>query len=139
VLKVRTRRVEVPAAAQGVARFTFAELCDRPLGASDYLLIAREFHSVILDGIPVMDFARRNEAKRFIILIDILYEHHVKLVASAAARPRGLYTATDGREVFEFERTVSRLIEMQSEAYLAAPHGRIGSDSRGDTAGIAET
>jgi cell division protein ZapE len=139
VLTVRTRKVEVPAASGGVARFGFADLCDRPLGASDYLMIAREFHTLILDRIPVMDVARRNEAKRFITLIDILYEHHVKLVASAEAEPRKLYTATDGREVFEFERTVSRLIEMRSEGYLAAPHGRIGSASGGDTAGIVET
>jgi cell division protein ZapE len=123
----------------GVARFAFDDLCNRPLGASDYLMIAREFHTVILDRIPVMDFARRNEAKRFIILIDVFYEHHVKVVASAEAEPQKLYIASDGREVFEFERTVSRLIEMRSEAYLAAPHGRTGSSTGGDTAGIVET
>jgi cell division protein ZapE len=139
LLTVRTRKVEVPAASGGVARFGFADLCDRPLGASDYLMVAREYHTLILDRVPVMDIARRNEAKRFITLIDILYEHHVKLVASAEAEPRELYTAADGREVFEFERTVSRLIEMRSEAYLAAPHGRIGSASGGDTAGLVET
>jgi cell division protein ZapE len=139
VLTVRTRKVDVPAAAAGVARFAFGDLCNRPLGASDYLMIAREFHTVILDRIPVMDFARRNEAKRFIILIDVFYEHHVKVVASAEAEPQKLYIASDGREVFEFERTVSRLIEMRSEAYLAAPHGRAGSSTGGDTAGIVET
>jgi cell division protein ZapE len=139
VLTVRTRKVEVPAAAAGVARFSFDDLCNRPLGASDYLMIAREFHTVVIDRIPVMDYARRNEAKRFIILIDVFYEHHVKVVASAEAEPQKLYTATEGRELFEFERTVSRLIEMRSEAYLAAPHGRVGSDSKGDTAGIVET
>ena len=85
-----------------------------------------------------MDFARRNEAKRFITLIDILYEHRVKLVASAEAEPDGLYVAADGREVFEFARAASRLIEMRSEAYLAAPHGRAATAS-GDTAGLAET
>ncbi len=138
-LTVRTRKVEIPAAAAGVARFGFEDLCNRPLGASDYLMIAREFHTVIIDRIPVMDYARRNEAKRFIILIDVFYEHHVKVVASAEAEPQKLYTATGGRELFEFERTISRLIEMRSEAYLAAPHGRVGSDSRGDTAGIVET
>jgi cell division protein ZapE len=139
VLTVRTRKVEVPAAAAGVARFSFDELCNRPLGASDYLMIAREFHTVIVDRIPVMDYPRRNEAKRFIILIDVFYEHHVKVVASAEAEPQMLYTANEGRELFEFERTVSRLIEMRSEIYLAAPHGRVGSDSKGDTAGIVET
>jgi cell division protein ZapE len=139
VLTVRTRKVEVPAAAAGVARFSFDDLCNRPLGASDYLMIAREFHTVIIDRIPVMDYSRRNEAKRFIILIDVFYEHHVKVVASAEAEPPKLYTATEGRELFEFERTISRLIEMRSETYLAAPHGRVGSDSRGDTAGIVET
>jgi cell division protein ZapE len=139
VLTVRTRKVEVPAAAAGVARFSFDDLCNKPLGASDYLMLAREFHTVILDRIPVMDYPRRNEAKRFIILIDVFYEHHVKIVASAEAEPQKLYTATEGRELFEFERTVSRLIEMRSETYLAAPHGRVGSDSRGDTAGIVET
>jgi cell division protein ZapE len=139
VITVRTRKVEVPAAAGGVARFSFADLCDRPLGASDYLMIAREFHTVIIDRIPVMDLARRNEAKRFIILIDVFYEHHVKVVASAESMPQKLYIATEGRELFEFERTVSRLIEMRSEAYLAAPHGRVGSGTGGDTAGIVET
>lgn len=139
VITVRTRKLEVPAAAAGVARFSFSDLCDRPLGASDYLMIAREFHTVIIDRIPVLDYPRRNEAKRFIILIDVFYEHHVKVVASAEAQPQGLYAATEGREVFEFERTISRLIEMRSEAYLAAPHGRIGSDSAGDTGGIVET
>jgi cell division protein ZapE len=102
-------------------------------------MIAREFHTVIIDRIPVMDYSRRNEAKRFIILIDVFYEHHVKVVASAEAEPQKLYTAVEGREHFEFERTTSRLIEMRSEAYLAAPHGRVGSDSRGDSAGIVET
>jgi cell division protein ZapE len=139
VITVRTRKIEVPAAAAGVARFSFADLCDRPLGASDYLMIAREFHTVIIDRIPVLDYPRRNEAKRFIILIDVFYEHHVKLVVSADAEPQGLYKASEGREAFEFDRTVSRLIEMRSEPYLAAPHGRVGSVSGGDTAGIVET
>lgn len=130
-LKVGTRRLAVPAAASGVARFAFPELCDRPLGASDYLMLAREFHTLLIDGIPVMDHARRNEAKRFIILIDILYEHHVKLVASAEAEPSALYTAEEGREAFEFQRTVSRLIEMRSESYLGAAHGRIGAREGG--------
>ncbi len=135
-LVVRTRKVPVPAAAQGVARFNFADLCDRPLGALDYIMVARAFHTVIVDHIPVMDYTRRNEAKRFIILIDVLYEHHVKLIASAAAEANALYHATQGREMFEFDRTVSRLIEMRSEAYLSAPHGRVG---KVDFSGIVET
>jgi cell division protein ZapE len=139
VVVVRTRRVEVPAAARGVARFAFPDLCDRPLGASDYLMIAREFHTVILDGVPALTQARRNEAKRFIILIDVFYEHHVKMVISADGPPQALYTAEEGREAFEFDRTVSRLIEMQSEAYLAAPHGRLGGHAGADLAGIVET
>ena len=86
---VKGRKVRVPRAAMGVARFSFHDLCEQPLAASDYLRIAHEFHSVVLDRIPVMDFSRRNEAKRFIILIDTFYDHAVKLVASAAAEPDG--------------------------------------------------
>ena len=138
-LVVRTRKLHVPAAAQGVARFQFDDLCAKPLGASDYLMIARDFHTVMIDHIPLMAYERRNEAKRFIILIDILYEHHVKLVASAQAEPHLLYKATEGREAFEFDRTVSRLIEMRSESYLGQPHGRVGGDRSGDLGGIVET
>jgi cell division protein ZapE len=136
-LTVRTRKMEVPLAAAGVARFAFPDLCDRPLGASDYLMIARDFHTVVLDGVPVMDFRRRNEAKRFITLIDVLYEHRVKMVISADASPQKLYHAEEGAEAFEFDRTASRLIEMQSEAYLGQPHGRpAGAANLG---GIVET
>jgi cell division protein ZapE len=138
-LIVRTRKISVPAAAQGVARFRFEDLCAKPLGASDYLMVARDFHTVIIDHIPMMDYTRRNEAKRFIILIDILYEYHVKLVVSAAAEPHLLYQASDGREVFEFDRTVSRLIEMRSESYLAQAHGRAGGDRSGNLGGLVET
>ena len=108
----------------GVARFFFHDLCEQPLAAADYLRIAHEFHTLIIDRIPVMGFDQRNAAKRFIILIDTLYDHAVKLIASAAAEPDALYAASDGFEAAEFKRTASRLIEMRSQAYLALPHGR---------------
>ena len=122
-LVVKGHIIHVPMAAMGVARFSFEELCARPLAAADYLKIAHEFHTLIIDHIPVMDFARRNEAKRFIILIDTLYDHAVKLLASAEAEPDHLYTGTEGYEANEFKRTASRLIEMRSQAYLGLPHG----------------
>jgi cell division protein ZapE len=122
-LTVKGHAVRVPKAAMGVARFSFDDLCARSLGAGDYLRIAHEFHTVIVDHIPVMDYAQRNEAKRFIILIDTFYDNAVKLVASARAQPDGLYTATEGYEANEFKRTASRLIEMRSQAYLGLAHG----------------
>ena len=123
-LSVKGRRLRVPRAAMGVARFFFHDLCEQPLAAPDYLRIAHEFHTLIIDRIPVMGFDQRNAAKRFIILIDTLYDHAVKLVASAAAEPDALYEASDGFEAAEFKRTASRLIEMRSQTYLALPHGR---------------
>lgn len=122
-LVVKGHTIRVPNAAMGVARFSFDDLCAQPLAAPDYLKIAHEFHTIIIDHIPVMDYARRNEAKRFIILIDTLYDHAVKLLASAEAEPDGLYIATEGYEANEFKRTASRLIEMRSQAYLGLPHG----------------
>jgi cell division protein ZapE len=138
-LVVKGHVARVPHAAMGVARFSFADLCGVPLGAADYLKIAHEFHTIIIDHIPVMDFDRRNEAKRFIVLIDTLYDHAVKLVASAAAEPPALYRATDGFEAQEFKRTASRLIEMRSQPYLALPHGRASSLAAGVPAGIVDT
>ena len=137
-LKMAGRVLQVPEAAMGVARFTFGQLCEQPLGANDYLRLARDFHTIIVDRIPVMHHANRNAAKRFIILIDTLYENAVKFIASAAAEPTDLYDATDGYEVTEFKRTVSRLIEMRSESYLALPHGARKAQQTGDT-GIVET
>jgi cell division protein ZapE len=122
-LMVKGHAVRIPKAAMGVARFSFSDLCEQPLAAIDYLRIAHEFHTVILDHIPVMDYARHNEAKRFIILIDTLYDNSVKLLASAQAQPDELYTAAEGYEANEFKRTASRLIEMRSQAYLGLPHG----------------
>src|SRR4051812_39935875 len=138
-LTVLGRIVRVPCAAMGVARFSFHDLCEAPLAAADYLKIAHEFHTLLLDHIRVMDFDRRNEAKRFIILIDTLYDNGIKLVASAAAEPSALYRASDGFEAQEFKRTASRLIEMRSEAYLALPHGRRDSQAGGSAEGIVET
>jgi len=122
-LMVKGHVVRVRKTAMGVAHLSFEDLCARPLAAADYLKIAHEFHTIVLDRIPVMDYARRNEAKRFIILIDTLYDHAVKLIASAQAQPDELYTGTEGYEANEFKRTASRLIEMRSQSYLGLPHG----------------
>jgi cell division protein ZapE len=138
-LSVKGHDFKVPEAAGSVARASFADLCSQAYGASDYISLAQRFHTLILDGIPAMDLDRRNEAKRFIILIDTLYEHHVKLLASAEAEPHELYKAESGREAFEFDRTVSRLIEMRSEEYLALPHGRVDSAASDDTTGLIDT
>ena len=115
------RVLHVPKSLKGVAVFSFKRLCAEARGASDYLAIARRFHTVIIVGIPVLGPENRNEAARFVTLIDALYEHKVKLIAGAAAPPQKLYPVGDGS--FEFERTVSRLMEMQSEDYLALGHG----------------
>jgi cell division protein ZapE len=138
-LPLKGRTVHVPRAFMGVARFTFDELCERPLAAADYLRIAHEYHTVILDRVPVMTFDTRNAAKRFIILVDTLYDMNVKLIASAAAAPDALYQADEGFEAQEFHSTASRLIEMGSEAYLARPHGAAHSLASGSAAGIVET
>ncbi len=118
------RTLHVPKALKGVAVFSFKRLCGEARGAADYLAIARAFHSVIVVGIPLLGPDKRNEAARFKVLIDALYEHGVKLLATAAAEPEALYPAGDG--AFEFERTVSRLMEMQSADYLARGHGVTG-------------
>jgi cell division protein ZapE len=138
-IPLQGRMLRVPEAAMGVARFTFGQLCEQPLGANDYLKLARDFHTIIVDHIPVMHYADRNAAKRFIILIDTLYDNGVKLIASAAAEPDGLYDADQGYESLEFKRTASRLIEMRSESYLALPHGARRTEDFGDTGGIVET
>lgn len=117
-LAVKGRQVVVPAAAGDTARFSFADLCEKPLGARDFLAIAGRFSTIFIDRVPVLGEGRRNEAKRFILLIDTLYDHHTRLVVSAEAAPSELYTAKRGVEVFEFERTASRLIEMQSRDWL---------------------
>jgi cell division protein ZapE len=138
-LSVKGRSVHVPRAAMGVARFSFHDLCEQPLAAADYLRIAHEYHSVIVDRIPVMTLDNRNAAKRFIILIDTLYDLNVKLIASAEAEPDALYRGEEGFEAQEFKRTASRLIEMRSQPYLARPHGAGHALVSGAATGIVET
>ncbi len=120
-VEVQGRTIAVPCQARQVARFAFADLCARPLGASDYLALAERFHTFIVDGIPRMGREQRNEAMRFITLIDVLYDNRVGLICSADAPPEELYGGRDG--AFEFERTASRLIEMRSADYLAHVRG----------------
>jgi cell division protein ZapE len=132
------RHLDVPQASDGVARFDFDSLCRRPLGSADYLELAAHFHTLVVDRIPVLTPAERNEARRFITLIDALYDMRVKLVASAAAEPNALFVAGEGAEAFEFARCASRLVEMRSTDYLALAHGREGSASA-DLGGIVET
>ena len=120
-LTVQGRTLHVPKALKGVAVFSFKRLCGEARGSADYLAIARRFHTVILVGIPMLGPDNRNEAARFVSLIDALYEHKVKLLAAADAQPDALYPRGDG--AFEFQRTVSRLEEMRSDDYLAQGHG----------------
>ncbi len=122
-IDVKGRSLRVPEAARGVARFTFDELCDRPLGSLDYLHLAHRFHTLILEGIPRLVPERRAAARRFINLIDTLYDARVGLIASAEAEPDDLHP--DGDQSFLFERTASRLIEMRSAEYLEARMDRI--------------
>ncbi len=119
-LAVLGRTLRVPLAAEGVARFDFAALCGQPLGPGDYLAIATHFQALVLDGIPRLSPNNYDEARRFITLVDALYEHRVKLVASAEAAPDELYERGEGARAFE--RTASRLEEMQSDGWQALPH-----------------
>jgi cell division protein ZapE len=127
-LDVQGRKVNVPCHAAGVARFTFEDLCTRPLGAADYLAIARHYHTVLIDRAPKMSLDQRTWAARFVTLIDALYESKTKLVMSAAAQPDDLYVAGDG--AFEFQRTASRLHEMRSADYLAAERETVSEPSK---------
>jgi cell division protein ZapE len=115
------RVLHVPKSLKGVAVFSFKKLCGEARGASDYLAVARRYHTVIMVGVPLLGPENRNEAARFVTLVDALYEHKVKFIATADADPTDLYREGDGK--FEFERTVSRLVEMQSADYLATGHG----------------
>lgn len=138
-ISIKGRVLRVPCSAHGVARFSFADICEKPLAASDYLRLAHDYHTILIDHIPAMDYAERNAAKRFIALIDTLYDNAVKLMASAEADPVSLYLADEGNEANEFKRTSSRLIEMSSESYLALPHGRKDSAASGSSTGLVET
>jgi cell division protein ZapE len=138
-ISIKGRILHVPCSADGVARFSFVDLCEKPLAASDYLRLAHDYHTIMVDRIPVMDYPERNAAKRFIALIDTLYDNAVKLMASAEADPLSLYLATEGYEANEFKRTASRLIEMSSESYLALPHGHKDSVASGSSTGLVET
>ena len=135
-LTVYGHAVEVPAQASGVARFSFEDLCSKPLAASDFLAIARAYHTVFVDRIPRLVHERRNEARRFILLIDVLYERHVRLVASAEVAADDLYEGQSGAETFEFSRTASRLHEMGSRDYWATSRADTVS---GNTAGLVDT
>lgn len=114
---LKGRSITVERSAAGAARFTFAELCEQPHGAEDYLLLAENYRVIMIEGLPKMGYDRRNEVKRFMILIDVLYEHGTKLIISADVRPEKLYSGGD--YAFEFKRTISRLMEMNSAGYLA--------------------
>ena len=126
---VKGRSVRVPLASMGIARFDFKDLCELPLGSLDYLHLAHAYHTVVVDRIPVLTRERRDTARRFMNLIDTLYDNGVCLIASAEAEPAGLYP--DGSETDAFQRTVSRLMEMRSEGYLTSRHaeGRVQSTS----------
>lgn len=124
IADVQGHDLPIPAFSSDVARFHFNDLCMKALGAADYEYLAQHFGTLLLDEIPKMNQERRNEAKRFVTLIDTLYEHKTKLICSAEVLPEALYPAGDGS--FEFARTASRLREMQSENYLAAAHRIVG-------------
>ena len=132
-LTVKGRPLVIPRVARGVARFSFEDLCAKPLAAADYLAIADRFAAIIVEGIPRLSPQQRNEARRFNILIDTLYEARTLLIASAEVPPKEIYTAGDG--AFEFRRTISRLIEMQSEDYIAN-RPRAGDASRLSSAAV---
>lgn len=128
-IALKGREIAVPRANGTAARFTFADLCEKPHGARDYLAIASRFDTLFVDHIPVMGQERRNEAKRFILLVDTLYDQQMRLVASAAVPPEKLYRGTVGTEAFEFERTASRLTEMQSRDWLERVRQRAAARS----------
>ena len=121
-LPMKGRSIHVPLAVDRLARFSFADLCDKPLGAADFLAISERFDAIFVDHVPLLGPEKRNQTKRFIILVDTLYDHAVRLYISAAAMPENLLTQARGTEGFEFDRTASRLFEMRSAEYLALHH-----------------
>jgi cell division protein ZapE len=129
VIPLKGREISVPLACGDAARFGFADLCEKPLGARDFLAITDRYSTIFIENVPILADGRRNEAKRLILLVDTLYDRHVRLVMSAAAPPSELYAGRSGVEVFEFERTASRLTEMQSQDWLrdwAERHREVG-------------
>jgi cell division protein ZapE len=121
-IRFKGRSIRVPRAGGGAARFAFADLCAAPLGSADFVRLARTFHTIVVEDIPAIRPEQRDEAKRFVLLVDTLYDNAVKLVASAAVAPERLYPGGDQVEALEFRRVVSRLAEMQTAAYLELPH-----------------
>jgi cell division protein ZapE len=119
-IMVRGHRFDIPLSAPSAARFGFDDLCAKPLGAADYLALAKLYPTIFVDHVPHLDFSRRNEAKRFIILIDVLYDFGSRIFITAADAPDDIYSVKAGLKVGEFARTSSRLIEMASEAYVTA-------------------
>lgn len=119
-IRINSRTLKIQKSHGDVAWVSFSELCETPLGSGDYIQLAKEFSTIILSDIPKLTRENRNEAKRFVTLIDELYEHKVKLVCSAECTPENIYE--EGDESFEFKRTISRLHEMQSEQYIKQEH-----------------
>jgi cell division protein ZapE len=128
-LAILGRSLAVPATALGVAKFSFDELCREPLGARDYLAISRAFHTIIITSVPVISAEDRNVAKRFIMLVDALYDRHILLIVQAAAEPEQLYAAPQGTEAFEFARTISRLAEMRGQNWPPRQRFDVEQDS----------
>ncbi|MGB8819056.1 MAG: cell division protein ZapE [Rhizobiaceae bacterium] len=124
-ISVRGHDVHIPAASPDVARFTFDELCAKPLGAADYLELASRYPTIFVDQVPTLDYAKRNEAKRFIILIDVLYDNGNRLFVSAANTPDEIYRVPAGLKIGEFSRASSRLVQMTSAEWMIAWEARL--------------
>lgn len=124
-IEIGSRLLIVPKAAHGVAWYGFAALCEQPLGAADYLALADRYHTLIVQDVPKLTHDKHNEARRFMTLVDALYECRVNLILSADAEPHDLYHAGEG--AFEFERTASRLMEMQSQGYIETPPSTVAA------------
>ncbi|MCF6320304.1 MAG: AFG1 family ATPase [Rhizobiaceae bacterium] len=122
-IELKGRQLVVPQAARSVARFHFDQLCREARSAEDYLAIARQYKTIMIDDVPVLSAEERNEAKRFIMLIDVLYDNKCRVIISAEGPPDTIYQVASGKEAFEFARTVSRLIELQSQDYNEAGDG----------------